>query len=134
MGTKENKTWTNIVNSEKEFYELLKCPGTVVRNLIFPNDDVAWVSSKYSADNVAIEKNVNVVDAAYVTTQARLQLYECLSKLGSLCCSVIQTRSPTFRNIITPEKEKKMIIWATSRMRWLSRALDLSSKNFIGWP
>ena len=33
-------------------------------------------------------KNVNVAVAAYVTTQARLKLYEYLSKLGNsvLCC------------------------------------------------
>jgi len=39
----QNKTQT-IVDSEKEFYELLTCPGTEVTNLIFPKDDVAWFS------------------------------------------------------------------------------------------
>ena len=77
----QNKTQTTIVDSEKEFNELLTCPGTEVTNLIFPNDDVAWVSWNYSQDNVAIGKNVNVVVAAYVTTQARLKLHEYLSKL-----------------------------------------------------
>ena len=78
----KNKTQTTIVDSEKGFYELLTCPGTEVTNLIFPNDDVAWISWKYSEDNVAAGKNVNVAVAAYVTTQARLKLYEYLSKLG----------------------------------------------------
>jgi hypothetical protein len=78
----QNKTQTTIVDSENEFYELLTCPGTEVTNLIFPNDDVAWVSCKYSEDNTAVGKNVNVVVAAYVTTQARLKLYEYLSKMG----------------------------------------------------
>jgi hypothetical protein len=78
----QNKTQTTVVNSEKEFYELLTCPGTEVTNLIFPNDDVAWLSWKYTEDNVAAGKNVNVVVAAYVTNQARLKLYEYLSKLG----------------------------------------------------
>ena len=69
------------MDSEKEFYELLTCPGTEVTNIIFPNDDAAWVSWKYSEDNIAVGKNVNVAVAAYVTTQARFKLYEYLSKL-----------------------------------------------------
>ena len=38
------KPQTTIVNSEKEFYDLLTSPGTEVTNLIFPNEEVAWVS------------------------------------------------------------------------------------------
>ena len=62
------KSQTTIVDSEKEFYERLTSPGTEVTNLIFPNDDVAWVSWKYSEENVAAWKKVNVAVAAYVTT------------------------------------------------------------------
>jgi len=40
----QNKTQTTIVNSEKEFYELLTSQGTEVTNHIFPNQEVAWVS------------------------------------------------------------------------------------------
>jgi hypothetical protein len=78
----QNKIQTTIVHSEKEFHGLLTSPGTEVTNLIFPNDDVAWVSWKYSEENVAAGKNVNVAVAAYITTQARLKLYEYLSELG----------------------------------------------------
>ena len=81
MGTKPNKTQTTIVNSEKEFYELLTSPGTEVTN-IFPKEEVAWVSWKYSEENVTTGENVNVTVAAYVTTQALLKLYEYFSKLG----------------------------------------------------
>jgi hypothetical protein len=70
------------VNSEKEFYEILTSPGTEVTNLIFPNEEVARVSWKYSEENVTTEENVNVAVAAYVTTQARLKLYGYLSKSG----------------------------------------------------
>ena len=70
------------MDSEEEFYELLKCPGTEVSNLIFPKDDVVWVSWKYSEDNVAAGKNVNAGVAAYVTTEARFKLYDYMSKLG----------------------------------------------------
>ena len=52
----QNKTQTTIVNSEKEFYKLLTSPGTEVTNLIFPNEEVAWVSWKYSEDNVTTKK------------------------------------------------------------------------------
>jgi hypothetical protein len=76
------KTQTTIVNSEKEFYEFLTTPDTDVTNLIFPKEEVAWVSWKYSEHNVASGNNVNVAVAAYVTTQARLKVYEYLSKVG----------------------------------------------------
>ena len=96
----QNKTQATIVDSE--FYDLLTCQGTDVTNLIFPNDDVAWVSWKYSEDNVAAEK---VAVAAYVTTQARLKLYEYLSKLGHsvLYCD---TESVSLFRIMTPPKAK----------------------------
>jgi len=42
---------------------------------------VAWVSWKYTEDNVPTGKNVNVA-VAYVTTQGWLKLYEYLSKMG----------------------------------------------------
>jgi hypothetical protein len=79
----QNKTQTSFVTSEKEFYELLTSTGTEVQALIFPNNDVAWVSWKYSEDNVAPGKKVNVAVAAYVTTEARLKLYEYLREFGS---------------------------------------------------
>ena len=78
----QNKTKTTIVGLEKEFYELLRIPGSEVTNLIFSNDDVAWVSQKYSEDNVAAYKNINLAVAAYVTPQSRLKVYKYLSELG----------------------------------------------------
>ena len=56
----------------------MKCPGTESTNLIFPNDDVARDSWKYSV-NVAAGKDVYVAVAAFVTNQAWLKLYEYLS-------------------------------------------------------
>jgi hypothetical protein len=78
----QNKTQTTLVTSEKEFYELLTIPGIEATNLIFPNDAVAWLSWRYSKDNVAAGKNVNVAVAAYITTEARLKLNEYLRELG----------------------------------------------------
>jgi hypothetical protein len=84
----QNRTQTTLFTSEKVLYELMTSPGIEVTNLIFPNDDVAWISWKYTEDHVAAGKNVNVADAAYVTTLARLKLYEYLRELREsvLCC------------------------------------------------
>jgi hypothetical protein len=88
---KQNKTQTTLVTSEKEFFELLTSPGIEVTNVIFPNDDVDWVSWRYSEDNVAVGKNVNVAVAAYVTIQTRLKLYEYLRELWepALYCDTV---------------------------------------------
>jgi len=77
----QNKTQATIVNSDKGSYELSTSLGTDVTNLIFPNEEVGWVPCKYSEHNVTSGTNVNVEVAAYVTTDARLKLYEYLSKL-----------------------------------------------------
>jgi hypothetical protein len=42
------------------------------------------ISWRYSEDNVAAGKHVNVATAAYVRTQARLKLYEYLRELESV--------------------------------------------------
>jgi hypothetical protein len=55
-------------------------PGIEVQSLIFPNDEVVWVSWKYSEENIVPGRNVNV--AVYITAQARLKLYVYLSELG----------------------------------------------------
>jgi hypothetical protein len=70
----QNKTQMSLVISAKEFYEPITSPGIGVSNLIFPNEEVVWISWKYTEENHPIWKNVNVAVAAYVTTQARLKL------------------------------------------------------------
>jgi hypothetical protein len=78
----QNKTQTSIVKSAKKIYELVTSLGTEVTNFIFPNEEVVWFSWKYAEDNITSGKNVNVPIGAYVTTQARLKLYEYLNRLG----------------------------------------------------
>ena len=58
-----------------------------------------------SEDNVAAGKNVNVAVAAYVTTQARLKLYEYLSKLGQSALNC-DTHSAIFVQKDNPRKVK----------------------------
>ena len=100
----QNKTQTTLVSSVKELYELLTIPGTDVTNLIFPNDDVVWVSWKHSEDNIAAGENVNVAVAAYVTIQARLKLYEYLCELGE-CVLYCDSDSVIFiQNVDVPRK------------------------------
>jgi len=100
----QNKIKTTLVTSVKELYELSTSPGTEVRNLIFPNDDVVWVSWKHSEDNIAAGKNVNVAVAAYVTTQARPKLYEYMSELGE-CVLYCDTDSViSIQNVDEPPK------------------------------
>jgi len=117
----QNKTQTTIDDFEKEFYELLPSPGTEVTNLIFPNEEVAWVSWKYSEDNVTTGKNVNVTVAAYVTTQARLKLYGYLSKLGKsvlYCDSVIYVQK-----VDEPPKSNNRGLSGRPQISWRSLAL-----------
>ena len=52
----QNKTQTTLVTPVKEFHEHLRSPVTEVTNLIFLNDEVAWVFWKYSENNVAAGK------------------------------------------------------------------------------
>ena len=123
----ENKSKRTILDSEKEFYQLLTCRSTEVANLIFPNDDVASFSSKYFEYYIAARKSVNVAVAAYLTTQAPLKLYEYLSKL---CQSVLffDTDSVIFiQKDKEPQMSKQEIIWMISQIS--SRCMTLLSKN-----
>ena len=108
--------------------------GTEVTSLIFSKDDVAWASWKYSEDNVAAGKNVNVAVAAYITTHARLKLYEYLSELGSLSCTVILTRWSFFRKIMTPKSENRGLSgWPH---KWVGgvRPLFFYTRVCVRWP
>jgi hypothetical protein len=79
----QNKTQTNLATSVKALYEILTSTTYI------PEWWRVWVSLKNSEDNIAEGKNVNVAVAAYLTTQAHLKLYDYLSELGSLSCTVI---------------------------------------------
>jgi len=46
-------------DTRKRVNELITSPGTDVTNLTFPNDYVAYISWKYSEENVSTRKNVN---------------------------------------------------------------------------
>ena len=125
----ENKIHTNAVSSEKELYDLLTRPVIEVQSLIFPNDEVACVCWEYSEENMATGKNVNVAVAAYVTTQARLKLYEYLGELGESVLYCDTASVIYIQNVDEAPKVHRGIIWATSQMSWRSLALAPSLRS-----
>ena len=115
--------------TQREFYELLTCSGTEVSNLIFPKDEVACVSWRYSEDNVAAGKYIDLAVAVYVTIQSRLKLYEYLSKLGQ-SVPYRGTDSVIFvQKDNDPQNSKHGIIGVTSLMSWRSTDLAPSLKS-----
>ena len=120
----QKKKSTQILLTQRKSYELLTSPGTEVTNLIFLNNEVACFTGKYSENNVAEWENVNLAVAAYVTTQARLRLYEYMNKLETsfLYCD---TDSVIYiQNVDEPPEVETGYFLVTSQMRW--RSLDLA--------
>ena len=85
------------MNSEKTLYELVTSPCTVRKNLIFPNDDVVWVTWKNSEDNIAAGSNVIVAFAAYVTSMFDSNYTGNLVNCGKVSCTVKQTVVSSFK-------------------------------------
>ena len=115
---------------------IMKCKVLPPRKLyhpvlpyIFPNNEVVWISWKFSENNVTTGKNVNVAIAAYVTTQARLKLYEYLSSWVTLSCTVIQTRLFTFRIWMKHQKSRLGIIWGISQINLKKSVLVLTLRS-----
>ena len=81
MGSKPEQDSDNACDLTERVYVFLRSSGNEVTNLLFSNDDMLWVSWKHSDDNITAGKNVNVAISDYLTTQARLKLYEYLSGL-----------------------------------------------------
>ena len=79
---------------------------------------MAWASRKYSMDNVAAGENINMVVAAYVKTEAGLKCTSICVSCGSLFCTVIHNRWSTFRNIMTPQIQNRVL--SGSPHRWVA--------------
>ena len=57
-------------------------PGIEVVHLVFANDEVVWVSWKFTAEErVPSLRHTNEVIGAYVTAGARIHLYRHLDRL-----------------------------------------------------
>jgi len=71
-----------LITEPKKLYGFLATPGIEVKNLVFANDDVVWISSKYRAEeHVPSLRHTNAVLGAYVTEGATIHLYRYVGRL-----------------------------------------------------
>lgn len=82
FGQRENQPKTSIVNDPKEFFNMLVNPSIIVNSVLPVGENTLIVNWEYIEEASNPLTTVNVVIAAYVTTQARLKLYSYLEQLG----------------------------------------------------
>jgi len=68
---RNNKTKSMMISVSHELNRFLATPDIEVANLMFPNDDVVWVSWRFIAEEeIPSSRKTNEVIAAYVTAGA----------------------------------------------------------------
>ena len=77
-----NKTQAKFVTSILELSNIFEKADTLVKDVLFPNDEVAIVFSECLKEMHWGSNQTNVVIAAFVTCQARIKLFLELEKLG----------------------------------------------------
>ncbi|XP_023312382.1 uncharacterized protein LOC111692561 [Anoplophora glabripennis] len=82
LGQRENQPKTSIVRNPAEFFSMLTNPSIYVNSALPINEDTLVVNWEHREEAYDPLATVNVVIAAYVTTQARLKLYSYLEQLG----------------------------------------------------
>ncbi|XP_023312242.1 uncharacterized protein LOC108915368 [Anoplophora glabripennis] len=82
LGQRENQPKTSIVRNPAEFFGMLTNPSIYVNSALPINEDTLIVNWEHKEEAYDPLTTVNVVIAAYVTTQARLKLYSYLEQLG----------------------------------------------------
>ncbi|XP_018574534.1 uncharacterized protein LOC108913464 [Anoplophora glabripennis] len=82
LGQRENQPKTSIVRNPSEFFGMLTNPSIYVNSALPINEDTLVVNWEHKEEAYDPLTTVNVVIAAYVTTQARLKLYSYLEQLG----------------------------------------------------
>lgn len=82
LGQRENQQKVAVVHQPDELYQFLVNPAVIVSNILPINDSVLVVSYEFKEECYDILPTVNVCLAAFVTTQARLKLYNYLEQLG----------------------------------------------------
>ena len=86
FGQKPNLSQKAVVRSREAFLKLL-CDDTLeVESVVELTDDVLIVTYKKKDAFIESSNATNVVIAAFTTAQARLKLYDLLSKLGDRVC------------------------------------------------
>lgn len=81
LALRPDKTQTKVIKDPSKLFDFLSTPGIEVTNLIFPNDEMVWVSWKCMQEEERINNSVSIAIAAYVTTGARLKLYSYLKDI-----------------------------------------------------
>lgn len=99
FGQRENQTKTLVTRDPKELFNLLVSPSEQVNRIKEVNEDVVVANWQHLDEVGESLRTVNVVLAAFTTSQARLKLYEYLEKLGEQVCyydtdSVIYVHRP----------------------------------------
>ena len=109
-----NRTQTKLISDPEELYRYLATPGIEVVHLVFANDEVVWVSWKFTAEErVPSQRHTNEVIGAYVTTGARIHSYgtsiDCKKRL------FIVTQIPLYlsNREMNPDWLKLGTIWET---------------------
>jgi G:T-mismatch repair DNA endonuclease (very short patch repair protein) len=74
---------TEIIRDPEKYYKLLCDPNYEVTSLSFFGENVVVANYDVLSEAITPDPTINVIVAAYVTTGARLKLYECLERLGN---------------------------------------------------
>ncbi|XP_054280097.1 uncharacterized protein LOC128998123 [Macrosteles quadrilineatus] len=86
FGQRQNQTKTLVTRDPKELFNLLVSPVDQVNKIKEINEEVVVVNWQHLEEVGECLRTVNVVLAAFTTSQARLKLYEHLEKLGNQVC------------------------------------------------
>jgi len=87
---RNNRTQTKFVSDPKELYRFLATPGIEVLNLMFSNDDVVWVSWKFTAEervpNLLKENAIycDSVSVIYIQPRDEPEMIETGDNLGDM--------------------------------------------------
>lgn len=82
FGQRENQTQTSVISQSHDVFKLLTDPSVEVQNLLVISDDVLLATWNWYEESCTPLNTVNVVNAAYTTANARLELYKYLEPLG----------------------------------------------------
>ena len=86
FGQRENQSKTLVTRDPRELFNLLVSPSDQVNRIKEVNDEVVVVNWQHLEEVGECLRTVNVVLAAFTTSQARLKLYEHLEKLDKQVC------------------------------------------------
>lgn len=84
LSQRTNLTKTQLINTTSEYFDILNDKTKRIVNEVEMSDEVMKVSWKRIDDEMTCSKNTNVAVASYVTSHARLHLYDILSRIEAI--------------------------------------------------